>query len=167
MCQHTFISGVIIPRVRFKQIISSSQLKGLKKKKNTHTPSQSPNPSHHRRRLSFHSNTDWLMVWHDVVDPNIYEVLKGALPCRRCSRCLRGCCIQPPSAPPVNDTAESGCHLWNVCAAGERAKVTVCILHMLLFQIRSVCIKKKTSFKAHGWGEEYYGIESYHPAGVA
>lgn len=34
---HTFISGVIISWVRFKQIISSSELKGLKENTHTHT----------------------------------------------------------------------------------------------------------------------------------
>lgn len=82
---HTFISGVIISWVRFKQIISSSELKGLKENTHTHTHSQSPAWQGSQLILrstlswvtgSFKLFGGWINFHGSCVDPNIHKVLK-------------------------------------------------------------------------------------------
>ena len=70
--------------------------------------------------VSLSSQCQW-PVWYSSTGSQ--SACVRVLPCMLCSRCLQVYCIRLLSAPQENDTAASGCRLWNVCAArrGERA----------------------------------------------
>lgn len=114
----TFVSWVVLSRMGFKQIVSCSELKGLRNQFN----SGNRLVQYFIKSKLQDTNPHFIVLSSFFMKSVLLHQSALRLPCMLCSRCLLACYSQLLPAPPENDTAVSGCRLWNVCAEGRREK---------------------------------------------